>query len=103
MLFNYFPTYKFNITDSLIGLLGGNSFLGMDLPTECHAAFALFFWFRRASCRSYLAYQEVSLDAILEATPSASVLQFTAWALAEKSKGYDLKSAYSQKSYHKII
>lgn len=43
MLLSYFPTYKFNITDSLIGSFEGNSFPGVDLPTECHAAIALYF------------------------------------------------------------
>lgn len=53
------------------------------------------FWCQKASCRNYLACQKVSLDAILEASLSALVLQFT--------EGYDLWSSYSQKSYHKII
>lgn len=70
-----FLTRKFNITDSLIGLTGGNSFPGMDLPTECHAAH---FLVQKPSCSNYLACQKVSLDVILKATPSASVLQFAA-------------------------
>lgn len=51
---------------------------GRELPTECHVATALFFFFfrfRKASCWSETACKEFSSDAIVKVTPSAPVLQ----------------------------